>query len=128
MHFKSLGMLSLLGLLTFSLAACGKNTDLSFAEAQQQVDKNSEMFTQMILGTTPHQQTIELQTHIQDRSGVEVALSLRSQSEQDRANTRAKWTVDMDADVSYDGETAAVSGSVLALLSPEAIFLQVKEL
>jgi hypothetical protein len=128
MNFKSLGILSLVGLMTLSLAACGTNKDISFADAQQIANKNAELLTQMIVGTTPNQQTLSLQTTIQDNDGMEIALALSGQSEQDKQNNLSKRTIDVDANILNSGDTMAVSGSLLTLLNQDTLFLQVKEL
>lgn len=128
MTFKKIGLLSLMGVMTLSLAACGKNKDLSFDEAQQVFNKNSEVLNQMILGTTTNQQNIELETTIQDNDGMKMDIAFKTQSEQDKQNNKSKRSIIADANILNSGESVAVSGSILALLNKDTVFFKIEEL
>ncbi|MDR0369536.1 MAG: hypothetical protein LBH96_03325 [Candidatus Peribacteria bacterium] len=114
--------------MTLSLTACGKSKELSFEKAQQVLNKNSEVWSQMILGTNANQQNVELETTIQDNDGMNIGLVFKSQSEQDKKNDKSKRSIGVDANIIDSGNSVAVSGSLLALLNKDTIFFQIEEL
>ena len=133
LRMKKVFLLSSLMATSLLLAACGNSTkELSFQEAMDIANKNSNLIMDLILSEkTPSQQDITLVTTIDDGAGTLINVDITAQSQQDKPAQKSKMGIDFDIGIGgIEGEIRdlTTSGSLTALLTSETVFLNVEKL
>jgi uncharacterized membrane protein YdfJ with MMPL/SSD domain len=91
--------------------------------------KNSTLISQLLLSPqNSTQQNISLLTTIDDGAGTNIDLSLTTQSQQDKTTNKSQTDIAFDTTILTAGSTIGASGNLTALIVPETLFLNVKDL
>ncbi|MDR2416107.1 MAG: hypothetical protein LBD75_05940 [Candidatus Peribacteria bacterium] len=123
-------MFGALLLSTVVLTACGtdKTTQLSFEEAANLSMYDSNVISQLLLGSdSPYQQDFSLTTQFQWEGG-KASLDLSSQTQQDKKAEKAQGTLAFDAQLLAGEETLGASGEISTFVTPQELFLKVQTL